>query len=301
MQLETTYTKEQAIELLKCSKKAQKNWIIKKLQEIYTTVETVGRGKNIIFICKIEDDTLNTPAGAYKALKNILIEDYGFHHNFDYNSVLKLIGFHINNEFAMSNGTISAVVNIAESSIYNYRNKLKNGILKDTKQCKKLAIGRNAKTYIDEDITDFYHNRIIPAFASRINEIQTNYFNNINAELALFTNSSNGSFMYFLREEYNFDDIKKAMNKAGNKYIATYPVAYEKGNKVELNQHLRNKIFELTIREFGYLFKYDLYIYELHEDLKRDKQFLQFIKLAIQERDRLEIKEMFKSGFEKIA
>ena len=98
MTIEITYTREQAIELLACNNKARKNWIIQKLDERYDTVETVGRGKNIIFICKVDDDELNTPEGAYNAFKSMLIEDYGFKVGFNYDAILKLIEFHINND-----------------------------------------------------------------------------------------------------------------------------------------------------------------------------------------------------------
>lgn len=297
MQLEIIHTKEQAIGLLKCSEKAQKNWIIKKLQGIYDTVETTGRGKNIIFICKIDDDRLNTPEGAYNAFKNMLIDDYGFSSNFDYDAVLKLIDFHIYNDKPISNENISNDLEISDRSIYNYRNKLKSNILKDTKDCKKIIMGRNIKTSLDEDITNYYNDVIIPAFNRELRKIHNNYFDRLNTEVAIFTNSKNNSYELVIRESHNFDFIKKNLEDNGNKYIATYPVMHTNGNKIFINKHLKNKIWELIIKEFGYMFKYDLRIYEIHEDLKNDKELLKFIKLAIKHRNKKEIDNIFKVGF----
>lgn len=297
MQLEIIYTKEQAIELLKCSEKAQKNWIIKKLQGIYDTVETVGRGKNIIFICKVDNDTLSTPEGAYNAFKNMLIDDYGFSSNFDYDAVLKLIDFHIYNDKPISNENISNDLEISDRSIYNYRNKLKSNILKDTKDCKKIVMGRNIETCLDEDITTYYNTIIIPAYNRELKQIHNNYFDKINTEVAIFTNSKKNTYSLIMREEHNFECIKDAMNKAGNKYIATYPVIHTNGDKIFINKHLKNKIWELVMKECGYMFKYDLRIYEIHEDLKNDKELLEFIKLAIKYRNKKEIDSIFKVGF----
>ncbi|SCI13041.1 Uncharacterised protein [uncultured Clostridium sp.] len=297
MQLETIYTREQVIKLLKCSEKAQKNWIIKKLKKIYDTVETVGRGKNIIFICKIDNNSLNTPEGAYSAFKNMLIEDYGFNSTFDYDAVLKLIDFHIYNDKPISNENIAINLDISDRSIYNYRNKLKSNILKDTKDCKKIIMGRNIKTSLDEDITNYYNDVIIPAFNRELRKIHKTYFDKINTEVAIFTNSKNNSYELVTREEHNFEFIKDAMKEAGNTYIATYPVIHTKGDKIFINKHLKNKIWELIIKEFGYMFKYDLRIYEIHEDLKNDKELLEFIKLAIKHRNKKEIDNIFKVGF----
>lgn len=297
MQLEVIYTKEQAIELLKCSEKAQKNWIIKKLQGIYDTVETIGRGKNIIFICKIEDNRLNTPEGAYNAFRNMLIDDYGFSSNFDYDAVLKLIDFHIYNDRPISNTSISNDLEISNRSIYNYRNKLKSNILKDKKDCKKIVMGRNIETCLDEDITTYYNTVIIPAYNRQLMQIHKVYFDKINTEVSIFTNSKNNSYELVTREEHNFEFIRDAMKKAGNTYIATYPVIHTKGDKIFINKHLKNKIWELIIKEFGYMFKYDLRIYEIHEDLKNDKELLDFIKLAIKHRNKKEIDSIFKVGF----
>lgn len=282
MQLQVEYTREQVIKLLKCNQKAQKNWIIKKLQEKYDIVSTIGRGKNIVFICKMCDDTLSTPEGAYKAFKNILIEEYGFSSNFDYDAVLRLIEFHINNNKPISNKSIGTSLNISERTIYNYRKRLKLNILKDTNECKKVTMGRNIKTLLDEDITKFYNDVIIPAYNSELKKIHKMYFGKINVEVAIFTNSETHSYEIITMEEHNFEFIKKTMEKAGNQYIASYPVIHKKGDVIKINGHLKQKIWELLIREFGYMFIYDLRIYEIHEDLKNDNELLNFIKLAIQ-------------------
>lgn len=289
MTIEITYTREQVIELLACNDKARKNWIIQKLEERYNTVETAGRGKNIIFICKIDNGSLNTPEGAYNAFKNMLIEDYGFKGGFNYDAILKLIEFHINNDKPISNDEISQNIGVSERVIYNYRKKLKKDILKDSKDCKKVTMGRNIETLLDEDITNFYNEVIIPAFNSQLKYIHNNYFNKINTEVAIFTNLDTNSYEIIAREEHNFEFIKKAMLKAGNEYIATYPVIHKKGNLIYINTHLKNKIWELLIKEYGYIFTYNLRIYEIHEDLKQNKELLNLIKLAIQYKKNMKI------------
>lgn len=282
MQLQVEYTREQVIELLKCNQKAQKNWIIKKLQEKYDRVSTIGRGKNIVFICKIYNDTLSTSEGAYKAFRNILIEEYGFNSSFNYDAVLKLIDFHINNNKPISNKSISSSLNISERTIYNYRKKLKVGILKDTKMCEKVIMGRNIETLLDEDVTRLYNDVIIPAYNSELKQIHKTYFDNRNVEIAIFINSETNFYEILTIEEHNFEFVKKSMQKAGNHYIATYPVFHTNSNSIQLNGNLKQKIWELLINGFGYIFTYNLRIYEIHEDLKNNKELLNFIKLAIQ-------------------
>lgn len=290
MQLERTYTREQAIELLGCSDKARKNWIIQKLEEKYNTVEAIGRGRNIIFICRIDNNDLNIPEGAYSAFRNILIDNNGFNDNFNYDAILKLIEFHIYNTEPISNKDIALTIGVSERTIYNYRDKLKMNILKDVKDCEERTIGRNRITLIDEDITDFYNTDILPSFNSQLKSIHKAYFNDNNAEVAIFTNSSNGSFEFLRREEHSFSFIKDNMKKVGNDYIETYPVMVKnKANKRKyINKHLKQKIFELIINEFGYMFTYKLKVYEIHEDLKNDKELLNLIKLAIEHRNNLD-------------
>ena len=80
----------------------------------------------------------------------------------------------------ISNDKISQNIGVSERVIYNYRKKLKKDILKDAKDCKRVTMGRNIETLLDEDITNFYNEVIIPAFNTQLRQIHNSYFDKIN-------------------------------------------------------------------------------------------------------------------------
>ncbi|MGL4801924.1 MAG: hypothetical protein ACRC18_06635 [Cetobacterium sp.] len=109
-------------------------------------------------------------------------------------------------------------------------------------------------------------------------------------EVSLFRNKKNGSFDIFERDKDTFDVFKEAMENDNNKYIASYPVWFRVDSKTEMNMYLKQRIFQLILKENGYDYVFFLRLYEITEDLKHDKDLLEVITKAI-EHSKLMIKK----------
>lgn len=282
MLLKRIFTKQEAIDFLECNPNAMPKRIMEGLEKKgFKNVEKVGRGQKINFICEQSDDTNEQ---CYYMFKDILINEYGYGKNFDYDKALEVINFHINNKEFLSLKDIAKHLEISERMLYKHREKLNGKILKQSKSCKEKVIGCNCDDSINEDITNLYYDSIMAIYSETIKQLVRDYGNNPNAIISIFRNKKNNSFIMIRNDENNqtFEFIKESMDEQGNKWVATYPLWIVDDEDKKLNELLKQRLFYFILKENGYDYVFFLRLYEITEDLKNDKEFLDIIKKAIE-------------------
>lgn len=274
-----TLTREQAISSINGDINMRPCRIKKQLEEKgYKNVTTFGRGKNLLFVYEISEDT---DEQCYHIFKDICINEYCYSKSFNYDKALEIIEYHINNKEFKSIKDIAEDLGMNESRIYRHRNKLCGKILKNTSECIKRTYAKNILTELQEDITELYDDIIIAAYNNTLNSIREKYPKSKSSEVAIFRNNKNKSFEIMTRERDTFQFLKESMEEVGNKFIASYPVWFNLHSNPVMNTHLKQKIFQLILNENGYDYVFFLRLYEITEDLKHDKELLNVITKAI--------------------
>lgn len=274
------FTKQEAIEFIGCNNEARPYRIVEGLERLgFRNIEKVGRGKNLTFSCEFTDDT---DEQCYYIFKDILINEFDFGKNMDYDKVLSLIDFHITNIDFLSQLDICEILQINTSTLTKYRKRLDNKILKNIDKCQKKVMGHDTDKDVRIDITDLYYDFILKVFRKELMKIYTKYPKSLRSEIAIFRNKRNKSFIILDATTEDFEDIKVAMDNQMNNYIASYPL-YLLDNNEELirNQFLSQRLFQLILNENGFDYVYFLRLYEISEELKNDEELLNLIKRAI--------------------
>ena len=285
-----TFNKEEVLKTINYKEENLKPYqIIKKLEKMgFKDVQKIGRGKNVLFVCKRPEETEEQ---CYNIFREICIEDYGYSERFDYNKTLDIIDFHIKNAVDkrfLSLESIANEVGISERTLQRHRKNLKNNILKDKDMCNKKVYAFNTYKKIEEEITEIYYESILSAFSNCKKHLYDNYPVSIKSEVALFRNKKNKSFEMIPRVKETFDVIKESMQANGNKFIASYPVWFDVlTTKPYLNTYLTQRLFSLILSEYGYDYVFFRRLYEITEELKYDKELLEVINKAISFKNKL--------------
>jgi hypothetical protein len=275
------FTREDAILFLNCNPNAKPHRIIEGLEKHgFKNIEKVGRGQKTSFICEQPNDT---DEQCYYMFKDILINEYGYGKNFDYNKALSIIDFHINNKEFLSLENIAEHLELSVKTLQRHRQKLKGKILKEKEQCKQQVVGHNSENNIDENITDLYYDSIMLTYSNTIKQLIKDYGSFKNSSISIFKNRKNNSFTLMRNDENveTFETVKETMNEQGNKWMATYPLWIYEDEGRKLNEFLKQRLFYMILKENGYDYVFFLRLYEITEDLKNDEEFLDIIKRAI--------------------
>lgn len=275
------FSKEEAISFLNCNPNAMPCRIIEGLEKCgFKNIEKVGRGQKTTFICEQPDDT---DEQCYYMFKDILINEFGYGKNFNYDKALDVIDFHINNTEFLSLENIAKHLEISVKTLQRHKQKLNGKILKESKECKKQVMVHN---YIEdniEDITDLYYDSIMVIYKNMIEQLIRDYGNYGNVVISLFRNKKTNSFMIIRNDENkeSFEVVKETMNEQDNKWMATYPLWIYEDGKRQLNEYFKQRLFFLILKENGYDYVFFLRLYQITEELKHDEEFLEIIKKAI--------------------
>lgn len=275
------FSKEEAISFLNCNPNAMPCRIIEGLEKCgFKNIEKVGRGQKTTFICEQPDDT---DEQCYYMFKDILINEFGYGKNFNYDKALDVIDFHINNTEFLSLENIAKHLEISVKTLQRHKQKLNGKILKESKECKKQVMAHN---YIEdniEDITDLYYDSIMVIYKNMIEQLIRDYGNYGDVVISLFRNKKTNSFMIIRNDENkeSFEVVKETMNEQGNKWMATYPLWIYEDGKRQLNEYFKQRLFFLILKENGYDYVFFLRLYQITEELKHDEEFLEIIKKAI--------------------
>lgn len=275
------FSKEEAISFLNCNPNAMPCRIIEGLEKCgFKNIEKVGRGQKTTFICEQPDDT---DEQCYYMFKDILINEFGYGKNFNYDKALDVIDFHINNTEFLSLENIAKHLEISVKTLQRHKQKLNGKILKESKECKKQVMAHN---YIEdniEDITDLYYDSIMVIYKNMIEQLIRDYGNYGNVVISLFRNKKTNSFMIIRNDENkeSFEVVKETMNEQDNKWMATYPLWIYEDGKRQLNEYFKQRLFFLILKENGYDYVFFLRLYQITEELKHDEEFLEIIKKAI--------------------
>ena len=274
------FTRQEAIEFLECSEDIRPQRIIEGLEKRgYTNVEKVGRGNKLTFSCEFPDDT---DEQCYCIFKNILIEEYEYNSKLNYDLILNIIDFHVNNKEFMTIEEIAKELKMNPKTLYKHRKKLEGKILKIKEECPHRVMAHDYVLNNIEDITELYYDTVLVAYHTYLDDINKRYSKDNRCELAIFRNKVNNSFITLKRpKDEEFEIIKKSMNKEGNKFLASYPLWIYNEEGREMNEWFKQKVFQLILQENGYDYTFFIRLYEVTEELKNDEEFLDFIKRAI--------------------
>lgn len=275
------FTRQEAIDFLECSSNIKPCRIIENLgKKGFKNIEKVGRGEKLTFVCDFPDDT---DEQCYYIFKDILINEYGYGNNLDYNKVLEFIELHIDNKNYISQSDMAEILELSPKTIGKYRKRLENKILKSINDCKKVVMGHETDTGIDKDISELYYDVVLRVFKTELNKLYQKYEKSLLSRVAFFKNKRTKSFIVLDERCDSFSDVKESMVTSGNNYIASYPL-YILGDNFQLvrNNYLAQMMFQLVLRDVGFDYVFFLYLYEITEELKQDKEYLDLIKRAIQ-------------------
>lgn len=299
MIIDLTY--EQAVNIVgECSGKVAriKDKLVKNAG--YSAVETVGRGKKTIFKCSIDIETTESSTEVhYKQFRQRLIDEYGFGNRFDYESVLKVLEFHLINKEekrAMNLEDIAREIGIPKTKLERFRRNLKE-VLTDRLTSEKVLFGLHEGEVIYRKVDDALLNDIIyRAYKSQIDLINEMFPNpHIKDEVAVFYDRNCKTFRLISRAG-EFDVVEKALNKSGYYLMASYRVSF--GSKVEfdsygqriINGGLKRKIFDMICKENHIEHTVDKYIYTIREDILQDDEFMDEMVGALYHREESKLK-----------
>lgn len=274
------FTKEEAIDFLNCNENARPCRIIEGLEKCgFKNIEKVGRGEKISFICEQLNDT---DEQCYYIFRDILINKYDYGKNFDYDKVLDIIDFHINNTEFLSLENIAKHLEISIKTLQRHKKKLNGKILKESKECKKNLTG----AYKEKKIKNgFYVYRMLDKNGKIIYVGQT--INLKNRMSAHFSNLDEDDWRNEVENvEYIELKTKTDMIIYEIYYIAKY---YPKYNIDYKNDECTFQLEELEWKNLCAMKKeprnHDAYsvlrLYQITEELKHDEEFLEIIKKAI--------------------
>lgn len=294
-------TYEQAVNMVgECSGKVAriKDKLVKNAG--FTAVETEGRGKKTIFKCNIETETIESSTEVYhKQFRQRLIENFGFGQRFDYESVLKVLEFHLINKEkkrAMSIEEIAKEIGVSERTIKNYRKKLKE-VLTDRETSERVLFGLHEGEDIYRKIDDELLNNIIyKVYARELKKIEKMFPNpHISDEVAIFIDTKVGTYRLVPRTG-DFDFVKENLIKAGCYYQSSYAVSFgakvvrnEQGRRV-ISNALKRKIFDLICKENHIEHTVDRFIYTIREEILQDDEFMNEMVNAIYHREESKLK-----------
>nr|UVN08390.1 MAG: hypothetical protein [Bacteriophage sp.] len=294
MIIDLTY--EQAVNIVgECSGKVAriKDKLVKNAG--YSAVETVGRGKKTIFKCSIDIETTESSTEVYhKQFRQRLIEKCGFGQRFDYDSVLKVLEFHLINKekkMAMSIEDLAKEIGISTAKIKRFRTNLKE-ILTDRETSEKVLFGLHEGENIYRKIDDELLNNIIyRVYARELKRIEKMFPNpHISDEVAIFIDTKVGTYRLVPRTG-DFDFVKENLIKAGCYYQSSYAVSFggkvarnERGRRV-ISNALKRKIFDLICKENHIEHTVDRFIYTIREEILEDDEFMNEMVNAIYHRE----------------
>lgn len=299
-------SKEQAIEILECKANTRPARIKEGLKKIYDKVEKIGRGNNIQFMCSLNGDSGKQ---CHRMFREICINEYGFAKNFDYDKVLDTINFHYNNteeKRALTLEEISSEIEIPKRTLVRHRDKLtKARIVTPKEQCIKLPFANsldNIEEYKQLSL-EIYNDIILVAYFKTLKDLhrmfgeRPNQVKNEWAQVGLFYNKLNNSFIMLDTSSPNYDDTKKILHECGSKFIADYGVfehrngivEEDKEGKAKLNEWLKRKIFTLILKEHNINNVTFKYVYTLHRDLMNDDELLEIVTRAVEYKNTLPI------------
>lgn len=289
-------TYEQAVNMVgECSGKVAriKDKLVKNAG--FTAVETEGRGKKTIFKCNIETETTESSTEVYhKQFRQRLIDEYGFGNRFDYESVLKVLEFHLINKEkkkAMSIDDLAKEIGISTAKIKRFRTNLKE-ILTDRETSERVLFGLHEGEDIYRKIDDELLNNIIyKVYARELKKIEKMFPNpHISDEVAIFIDTKVGTYRLVPRTG-DFDFVKENLIKAGCYYQSSYAVSFgakvvrnEQGRRV-ISNALKRKIFDLICKENNIEHTVDRFIYTIREEILQDDEFMNEMVNAIYHRE----------------
>lgn len=302
--MKRVFTKQQAIEFLNCNENARPYRIIEGLEKNgFTNVEKIGRGDRVTFVCELADDT---DYQCYYLFRDILMNEFGYGKNFDYDLALDIINFHIYNEEYVTLEEIKKKLelNISPRTIGNHREKLSRqitngiktyGIVRATDNCKRKPFAKDSYTQEIKDITDIYETIILHSFKTQLQKLMvvpkdTHYY------ATILYNKRIQDFKLIIKNtkiEDDINDIILNMKKEGYEHYGTFLVWHGLLTKnVTLNSALYGILFNINLKCFGFDFITYKRIYRITQELEDDEEFLNIIKKAIAYRkENLEQKE----------
>lgn len=261
----------------------------------YSAVETVGRGKKTIFKCSIDIETTESSTEVYhKQFRQRLIESFGFGQRFDYESVLRVLEFHLINKEkkrAMSIEEIAMELGVPKRKLERIKTKLKR-VLTSRETSEKVLFGLHEGENIYRKIDDELLNDIIyRVYARELKRIEEMFPNpHIKDEVAIFIDREVGTYRLVPRTG-DFDFVQKNLEKAGCYYQSSYAVSFgdkvvkDKYGKRIMSNFLKRKIFDMICRENGIEHTVDRYIYTLTEEVLQDDEFMDEMVGALYHRE----------------
>lgn len=262
----------------------------------FTSVETEGRGKKTVFNCYIEVDNIDNTEIYYKQFIQRLISDYGFTNRSDFNSLFKVLEFHLLNKEekkAMSLEEIAKEIGIPKTKLERFRRNLKE-VLTNRETSEKVLFGLHEGENIYRKIDDDLLNQVIfKVYANEIKKIERMFPNpHINDEVAIFITDGGRDFQLIVRSA-DFERTKKDLLKAGCFYQSSYAVSF--GSKVVRNEHgrrvindaLKRKIFDLICKVNKIEDTVDRYIYTLTDEILNNEEFMNEMVNALTHRQEL--------------
>ncbi len=287
------FTKAQAIELLNCNENVRPYRIIEGLERNgFKNVEKIGRGDRITFICELSDDT---DEQCYFLFKDILINEFGYGKNFDYDLALDIINFHIYNKEYTTLEEIkeNLEINVSPKTIGNHREKLSRqisngiktyGIVKPTDKCNRKPFAKDSYTKEIKDITEIYETMILHSFKTQLQKLMK-----VPKDVYYFTtilyNRKKQDFKMIIKNrkvEDDVGDIIDSMKREGYEHYGTFSVWHGLfTNEVALNSALYGVLFSVNLKCFGFDFITYKRIYRITQELEEDEEFLNIINKAI--------------------
>lgn len=279
--MKRTFTKSEAIKFLECNENTRPYRIIEGLEKCgFKNVEKVGRGDKVIYLCEQSD---NTDEQCYYLFKDILINEFRYTKNFDYDLCLEIINFHINNEEYVTLEEIANImeVNVSSSTISRHRAKLSNCISNKP----NIVLSTNELDIFDIN-KNVINKNIVYKFLNKNNEIiyigkTTDMINRMRLHFYGINKDDWHNEVYKI--EYtvlpNISDINIYEIYLISKYIPKYNIK-DKIDKTSIiisdNNFVWNE-FKLN-KNSNHEYKR---IYRITKELEDDEEFLEIIKKAI--------------------
>lgn len=291
--MKRTFTKSEAIEFLECNENTRPYRIIEGLEKCgFKNVEKVGRGDKVIYLCEQSDDT---DEQCYYLFKDILINEFRYTKNFDYDLCLEIINFHINNdEYVTLEEIVDTIkVNTSPSTISRHRAKLSRkitngiktyGLVRNTDDCKKKPFAKDTYTQEIKDITDIYETMILNSFKTQLTKL-SNTPKEIGYYATILYNKKKQDYKLIIVNRSITDDIKSIiddMRNEGYEHKGTFVVWHNLlGDEPVINDMLYRVLFSVNLKTFGFDFITYKRIYRITKELEDDEEFLEIIKKAI--------------------
>lgn len=251
-----TFTRFEAVKFINGRDDMQTCRIIEGLERLgFYNIQKFNRGKDLMLVCEYDE---TEESRCYYLFKDMLINEYGYGKKFDYNLVLKIIKYHMDNAKFLTIDEMSKELGISKQTLIEHRHKLipnkseLPNVLMPSIRCEAevLAHPIDSPYGLLVDITDSYYNSIKITHKRLLEELyqQSENYKTNEAIVVFYPNKISG----FEVEVISKDDKPK------NEYLAcNYLYSYNKTIKLNIKEW----IMTFILQQWGYDYRTERHKY----------------------------------------